>query len=133
MKECFLSEDFKKRMYERRCELGLTIEMAAAFLDVDTSTYWYWEKGGTRSCASDACERLRHFVHGDIAMLGEEIARKMKIEDPDKALEDCLCIVSQVCCMVQEDNEALENYTNGVQGILVDTFCEHLLGCEAKA
>ena len=126
MEKYILTDGFKKRISERRQELGATMSDVAAYLKVEPTTYWYWEKGVTRKCSNVWHERLRHFVESDISLIRHEMLKDKMQQRDYSELEDCLQVVSQVCYMVQENEDMMNEYAKNVQKILMDTFAEEL-------
>ena len=126
MEEYLLTDVFKKRMSERRKELGATMSEVASYLNVDSTTYWYWEKGITRKCSSLWHGRLRHFVESDITSIRLEMQEGKIHKSNYYELEDCLQVVSQVCYMVRENEAVMQDYAQNVQQILMDAFTDEL-------
>ncbi len=131
MEKYLLTDEFKKRMSNRRKELGATMSAVASYLKVDATTYWYWEKGITRKCSNVWNDRLRHFVESDITTIQSEMRRE-KMQDSDNyELEDCLQVVSQVCYMIRENEAVMKDYAQNVQKILMDAFTDELTVMES--
>ncbi len=130
MEEHLLTDDFKKRMSERREELGATLGEVASYLKVDPTTYWYWEKGVTRKCSSLWHERLKRFVESDIELIRLEMQKVEMQKSSYYELDDCLQVVSQVCFMIRENESVMKDYAQNVQKILMDAFSDELAEME---
>ncbi|MBQ7649954.1 MAG: hypothetical protein IJS15_03295 [Victivallales bacterium] len=128
MEKYLLTDEFKKRIGDRRKALGAKMSEVAAYLKVDATTYWYWEKGVTRKCSNLWHERLRHFVESDISVVKHEMLEGKMQNSDNYELEDCLQVVSQVCHMVHEDDAVMNEYAQNVQKILMEAFTEELEG-----
>ena len=133
MEGCLLTDDFKKRMRERRLELGATLREVAKYLDVEIATYWYWENGETRKCSNVWHDRLTHFVETDIEQLRQEIQCGKMNNNEVYMLDGCLHVVTQVCNMVCENQDVINEYAKNVEGILVDAFTEHLAAIDSSS
>lgn len=126
MEKYLLTDEFKKRIRDRRKELGARMSDIAAYLKVGATTYWYWEKGVTRKCSSLWHDKLRHFVESDISLIKREMLNEKMQQNDYYELEDCLQVVSQVCHMVHENESVMNDYAQNVQKILIDAFAEEL-------
>ena len=133
MENCLLTDDFKKRMRERRLELGATLREVAKYLGVESATYWYWENGETRKCANVWHSRLKHFVEADIEQLRQEIQCGKMNNNEFYMLDGCLQVVTQVCNMVCENQDVINEYAKNVEGILVDAFTKHLAAIDGSS
>lgn len=60
-----ITEEMRRRLLEKRVEMGVPLKGVASVLGVDWSTVRKWEDGTTKRCSITVRPRLERFLSGD--------------------------------------------------------------------